>query len=289
MTTYSKHNNYALLDAGATVWGTTIGANFSNAERGITIKGTAGTTISEYDAVYLDSNFKFNKALAGGAAEKWVGFATSDINIDIQGYALHSGYVTGGSWDFSAGPIYLSDVTPGAVTQTEPSDSIIAGFAIQTAELLIKPWVEITGSGGAGEVAEGHISIFPKSYSSKSGTWSNGNNTSQTNFHYYYASSGNGAKIDYKVYLGAGVYTIKYMSISTSAGAFVQAQLDGTPVGHTVDMYKSSNVWNDVKTIAGITVATSGIKEFSLLSQGKNSASSNYRVYLSTIALYRTA
>ncbi len=294
MSIFTKHNNYEIPTGGTAAWGTVMDANITLIERGITIKGTAGTTILQNDVVYLDSNFKFDLAIAGGAADagKWVGYATTNLNIDTQGYALHHGYVAGGSWDFTAGPVYLSDVTAGAVTQTAPVNSIITGFAIQTTEILIKPWVEATPP--VTDIGEGHITLYPPTgtYHSSVGDWSISNHNSQIYRHYRYNNDNNNLDyLTYKVYMAANKpYSFKVLGISSANAGYGEILIDDVPVGATFDTYTSSLTYNATFNVAaGFTVATSGVKDYKIRINGKNSAASMYRLYLSTLCMYRTA
>ncbi len=291
---YSKHNNYALPEAGDTLWGSLVGANFDKIERGITVKGVAGTTILINEVVYLNSDFKFDKAIAGGsvAEGRWMGFATSNIDIDTQGYALHSGFTVGATWSFTSGPIYLSDTLAGDVTQTAPNDNIIVGYAIQTNEILVKPWTDTTGSGGDVDPGEGHISIFVRDWTGiKVGSsWTDSSNSSEVFHHYWWNNSSvQGDFIRYKVYLSVGVYTTKVLHLTSNNAAFCQVLVDDVPVGATFDMYTSSTIHNNIATIAGFTVETSGLKDLKLLVKGKNAASSDDRIFPIHICMYRTS
>ncbi len=294
MSIFTKHNNYEIPAVGAEAWNTSMDANLNLIERGTTIKGVAGTTILQNEVMYLDSNFKFGLAIAGGAAEvgKFIGFATTDLNINAQGYALHHGYAAGGSWDFTAGPVYLSDSVAGAVTQTEPTDSIVTGFAIQTTEILIKPWVENVVS--ELDVGEGYITLFPTTeiWVSEVGGWREISQSSQVYRQYAYNNNSNNLDyVKYKVYLSSsGFYDYKLHALSASNGAFCEVLIDDVPVGATFDMYSSSTQWNQIFTgAAGFTVETSGLKDLKISSNGKNPTSSGYRVFASTFLLYRVS
>ncbi len=139
---FSKHNNLEQPDQGTANWDALMNENLGILEKGFTLKAIAGLTVTANKVAYLDSNNKFGLAIAGAGntVARHVGFMTTNINLDVEGYARHTGYHTDPNWSFTPGPVYLSDSVAGDVTQTAPGDSVLVGFAIQTNELLIKPW-----------------------------------------------------------------------------------------------------------------------------------------------------
>ncbi len=289
---YSEHNNYALPEVGDGTWGPTIGANYVKAERGLTIKGTAGTTLSINDVVYQNSNFKFEKAindLAGGTASKFVGFAMQNMNLDTEGYVLHSGFTVGATWNFTAGPVYLSQTLAGDVTQAGITSDIVVGYAIGTNELIVKPWVDMD-FGGTGDFGEGHINFLSRTWSTEVGTWNDSMTASQPFYHYQHneVAEANGDYVKYKAFLAAGVYTTRLVAVKNTNFPYVQILVDSDPVGATIDLYGSLE-WFTVHTLPGFTVETDGLKDVYIKVQGRNPSSSGWRTYFTHLAMWRTA
>ncbi len=289
---YSEHNNYGLPTLGEGTWGPTIGANYTRAERGLTIKGTAGTTLSINDVVYQNSNFKFEKALnnlTGGTASKFVGFAMQNMNIDTEGYVLHSGFTAGATWNFTSGPVYLSTTKVGDVSQLGQTNAVVVGYAIGTNELIVKPWVDMD-FGGAGDFGEGHINFMSRSYSTSQGTWTESGASSQLFNHYYdnWLTVVNGDYVKYKAFLAAGVYTTRFVGVKANDAPYLQILVDSDPVGATIDLY-GSLTWNSRHTLTGFTVETAGLKDVYLKIQGKNPASGKYELKFTHLAMWRTA
>lgn len=141
---FSKHNNLEQPDQGAQSWDAIMNENLGILEAGFTIRGTAGTTVLANEVAYIDTDKKFQLAIAGAGntLSRYVGFIVEDINFNSEGFVRHVGYQTDPNWSFVPGPVYLSDSVAGDVTQTAPSDSVLVGFAIQTNELIIKPWID---------------------------------------------------------------------------------------------------------------------------------------------------
>ncbi len=141
---FTKHNNLEVPDTGTQNWDTSVNENFSMLEDGLTIKATAGLTISPSEVTYIDSGGEFQLAIADGTvANRYIGIATTVIDQDVDGYCRTSGHYLDADWAWTVGdPVFLSDATPGTLTQTEPGESIIIGVAIATNEITIRPWIE---------------------------------------------------------------------------------------------------------------------------------------------------
>lgn len=140
---FTKHNNLETIDTGTQNWDSTVNDNFEHLENGLTIKAIAGLTIAKSQMTYIDSNGQFQLAIADGTvANRYIGPATTVINKNVDGYAQNSGHYLDANWSFTVGnPVYLSAVTPGVLTQTEPAESIIVGVAIATNEITVRPWL----------------------------------------------------------------------------------------------------------------------------------------------------
>ncbi len=150
--TFSKHFNLEKPAQGTQNWDTLMNENIDLIEKGPTLKATAGITLSANKVVYLDDSYQFQlaTAVAGSTASaRHVGFTTNTINQNVEGYARHSGYHDDPDWSFIPGPVYLSESVAGDVTQAGPTTglTVMVGFAIQTNEILIRPWLDTTGAG----------------------------------------------------------------------------------------------------------------------------------------------
>ncbi len=290
MVDFTRHNDLERMAQGTESWRDSMNTNFGLIEQGATIKGIAGLTVLAAEVGYLTNDFKFEKAIAGAVgttASEWAGFFTNDIPQDIEGYARHTGYITSPDWSFTAGPVYLSDSIAGAVTQTAPTNIYLVGFAIQTNEILIKPWTKPPEP--AIQAGEGHITFFPfNNHSVVGGTWEFNMTTSQLmNYRYLNTPPVDGDELNFKVFLSAGTYTFKLVGVRDTNKGILELTFDGIPKG-TIDLYGTFS-WNYQATITGATVSTSGVKDVNLRLNGKNASSSNYSTHLTSLALWRTA
>lgn len=153
----------------------------------------------------------------------------------------------------------------------------------------------LTNPYGVAVVGEGHISIEPWAYSAiGQGTWApviDANLIANQWKNVCYGNLGavaNGDELDYKAYLSEGTYTLKIICATTSSQGILDIDIDAVEVA-SFDMYSAAYTYNVIKTETGISVAVSGLKTITARVDGKNGASSNYAVRLSTIELYRTA
>jgi len=95
-------------------------------------------------------------------------------------------------------------------------------------------------------------------------------------------------EISYKVYLTAGTYTLWTLGKSDTTMAIWTITIDGNSIG-TLDYYGGSVVRNTIKSITGISVASSGIKLVNIKAATKNASSSDYHLGIQRIAFARTA
>lgn len=294
MTDFTKHNDLERTAQGAEDWGNAMNTNFSLMELGATIKGVTGLTVSAGEVGYLTNDFKFEKAIAsvvGTTASEWAGFFTTDIGQEIQGFARHTGTMSNINWSFTPGPVYLSDSTAGAITQTAPTVSrrYIVGWAIQTNEVLIKPWKAPPAP--AIEAGEGHIVMFPFNYQTRdTGDWVDVTSTDQELC--YYTRNNDSNDLDsftMNAYLAAGTYKAKIGFLKTSTAGMFELLIDDVSVWSGVDMYAASTAWSQHTEIEGIVIASDGLKTLKMRSNGKNGSSSAYRIYLSVLHMWRTA
>lgn len=147
---FTSHNNFELPDGGVQNWDASINENFEIAELGPTVKATAGTTISRNSVVYIGEDAKFALAISTGLTitqTRYIGFSTTTINREVDGYARTFGNVKDPDWFFTPGhPVYLSAQTAGGLTTISPGlwhsigTTNMVAFAIQTNEILIRPY-----------------------------------------------------------------------------------------------------------------------------------------------------
>jgi hypothetical protein len=147
---FTTHNNYEVPDAGVQNWDASMNENFELLELGPTIKATAGLTIAINNVVYIDEDAKFALSLASNATieqTRYIGFSTTEIDQEVDGYARISGNIKDPDWFFTPGqPVYLSVNTAGGLTTISPGlwhatgTTNMVAFAIQTNEILIRPY-----------------------------------------------------------------------------------------------------------------------------------------------------
>lgn len=89
------------------------------------------------------------------------------------------------------------------------------------------------------------------------------------------------------VYLSAGTYTLRCIGIAGASEGLGTLALDGTTIG-TVDFYAVGTAKNTVKEIAGIVVATNGLKTLRTTIT-KNGASADYYYEPTSYEFIKTA
>lgn len=86
------------------------------------LRGTLGEAFSAYQAGYVKSDGKFWKAQAG-KGKPALGLITAAGSASDAKNFQRVGPITNGSWTWSPGvPVWLDPTTPGALTQTRPSN-----------------------------------------------------------------------------------------------------------------------------------------------------------------------
>jgi hypothetical protein len=107
-------------------------------------------------------------------------------------------------------------------------------------------------------------------------------------FFTYNSSSAQNDEIMFPVVLSAGTWQIEIICLASNNCGIATVSLGGSSVG-TMDTYSASTTRNVVKSITGISVATSGQTTLSFKIATKNASSSNYRFNPQLISLLRTA
>jgi hypothetical protein len=106
------------------------------------ILGTAGETISAYEAIHLKSTGKFVLSKAGGVTQPAWGLAVESAVLDGDIRLQRVGDITNAGWSWTGigveYPIYLSDATPGALTQVEPALNVqLMGYPLGPTSMFL--------------------------------------------------------------------------------------------------------------------------------------------------------
>ena len=118
---------------------------------------TAGETIAQYDAVYPESDGKYDKALADGSQQPVMGLALESAVLDDEIRIQRIGSITNVNWmwatDSADAPIgskvYLDTVTPGALTDVKPGANVqMIGIILSATSIFI--WIDNMEGGAAG-------------------------------------------------------------------------------------------------------------------------------------------
>lgn len=165
-----------------------------------------------------------------------------------------------------------------AIPNTHVSNAMLAG-SIAYAKLV-----------GTDIGVGSRTTIFGSDYSSiGQGTWAYSMTASQIRQGYFEnTSTADGDNISFQTYLGAGTYTLYFITYKTSACGIVDIDIDGGEVA-SFDLYAAGDTFNTTVNQASIAVATSGIKTIRVRLDGKHGSSSDYICPLSYIILVRTA
>ena len=143
----------------------------------------------------------------------------------------------------------------------------------------------------ASDPGEGHITIFPNSYSGSGGSdWDYQRNQLSLYDWYFRNASPGGVQndyLEYKVYLAAGTYTLMLIHHENTMAGIANILIDDVSVG-SIDMY-GTLTWNVRTEVTDIVVSSSGLKTLKFLMDTKNGSSSAYTCYMVQGALYRTA
>ena len=91
----------------------------------------------------------------------------------------------------------------------------------------------------------------------------------------------------YRMWLSKGTYTLSVIAIRNTNGAIQTVLLDGSSVG-TIDWYGTLD-YDNIQTLTGITVSTTGIHELSFQVATRHASSTGWYLRYSTFAMFRTA
>jgi hypothetical protein len=127
------------------------GGTMTTGSSGVKIAAIYGGTVAYGDVVYLANSGKWVRATANSESTSVsdLGIALSAGAVDESGTVLKLGYVENPVWSWTVGtPVYLSPITPGALTQTRPSGTgtvlRIVGYPATTTTVYVAPGVPHT-------------------------------------------------------------------------------------------------------------------------------------------------
>lgn len=140
------------------------------------------------------------------------------------------------------------------------------------------------------EMAPSRIEIFPQLHATVvQGSWGDNIDASQlfSNF-FYNASAAQNDEVTFPIYLKAGTWELQMLVVQLSSSGIATILLDNVSQG-TLDTYQAGFNYNIIKTLSGISVATSGLKTLSIRMATKNASASSYRINVTMITLLKTA
>lgn len=140
-----------------------------------------------------------------------------------------------------------------------------------------------------GDAGNSQAIILPSDYTTiGQGTWVVFVSTTKFLNGCFLSGGTNGDNVNFKVYLMAGTYTLNYFCFTNANVCISTVAIDGVDKA-SFDLYSVGAVDNVIKTQAGITVSTSGIKTINVRANSKNVSSSGYQNNFAYMTFYRTA
>lgn len=104
---------------------------------------TAGETIAQYGAVYLESDGKYDKAQADGTQQPALGLALESAVLNDEIRIQRLGPITNAGWAWATvgAKVYLDPSTPGDLTDTEPNfNAQMIGIVLSATSIFL--WVD---------------------------------------------------------------------------------------------------------------------------------------------------
>lgn len=105
---------------------------------------------------------------------------------------------------------------------------------------------------------------------------------------YRLSSGAQNDEIGWDVVLAKGTWTISLLHAKANNAGIYTVSLDGVTVD-TIDAYASATTYDNVSSISGYDVASTGRKRLLLKMATKNASSAGYYGYLQSVSLRRTA
>ena len=187
------------------------------------------------------------------------------------------------------------NISPGATKQSELTDvttphvaADIAADAIVTAKILDG---DITAAKLGTDIAIGGVqNVLLRFYNSiGQGTYAHSiSATYDGNYQFESTTDADGDNVSYKVYLPAGTYKCHLVHNTGPTSGITDIEVDGNVEG-SLDFYTAGGVGNATSSVAGIVIATTGLKTITLKTNGKNGASGGYKQDLIKMYWERTA
>lgn len=142
----------------------------------------------------------------------------------------------------------------------------------------------------AGSSGQPTIGFLPwQAEFSKTGTWVRNNTSAMLGMGEFYQSPiAQNNEVSWNIWLDAGTYKYCHVFYKDSGQGIHHVRLDDVDVG-TIDAYAAASSNNNYAEVTGITVATAGVKKFSIKAATKNASSSNYQTDFSSCAWIKTA
>lgn len=144
------------------------------------------------------------------------------------------------------------------------------------------------GGGGGGDPGEGHITILP--WNCESMPWGSWGFTvpAITWGNHIFSPGVDGAQIEYKLFLAAGIYTLQILGLSSVDGAIMKVEILELGMGiATFDFYAAVPSPTLFKQ-GSIAITIKGLYTLNLLLDGKNPGSGGHNVDINTISFWRT-
>jgi len=264
------------------------------------------TNETSHTTVVVDGDFSSNGILNRTGAGVYSILA---LGTDVQAYHANLAAIAAGTWTGANSITTLGTIATGTWQSTDVGIAY-GGTGQSTAQAAIDALTAVSGAtnehvltkdtvtGNAifkaapdgGDAGAGTTLLFPLFYDSLTqGTWLfTADAARYLNYNCYNGENNDGDQINWKTYLNAGTYTLKFLYSKSAASGIVDLYIDAAEVA-SFDAYNGITVKNLIGTQAGIVVAASGIKDIKLIIDGKNGASSNYYINFVLIGFYRTA
>lgn len=97
-----------------------------------------------------------------------------------------------------------------------------------------------------------------------------------------------GDYVTWNVEMAAGTWSLRFIHAKAADMGVHDVYINNTEVG-SFDPYSAGTTFNNVTTISGVSVPTSGITTLKLIIDGKNASSSDFYYYLNAISGVKTA
>jgi len=147
----------------------------------------------------------------------------------------------------------------------------------------------INGVKTGGDPGEEHLVLLLENYNSiDQGTWAIATNSSYLrNCIFYNTTGAQNDKIILKAFLAEGTYSMRIVYIKAANVGYQEIDVGGTN-WLSQDGYNGAAQYNQIATVTGKTVTTSGVKDIEIYSSQKNGSASAYGIRILEIGIWRT-